>query len=215
MIIRIWHGWTREADADAYEVLLKNEIFVGIGNRRIPGYHGIQLLRRKAGAEVEFITIKVNTGGKFNDDVFQFSVGLNGIVTKAVNALSAEFEVTSFREGKFVHGAFKRGKLAGQKEGRDPKAKTGTLVRFTPDPTIFSSYEWNDEFILKRLRYYAYLNSGLRFLYNGETVMSHRRASSISQSDSARLRAFRCARSRARAPRLRPTSQSPWPLPPL
>ena len=115
---------------------------------------------------------KVNTGGKFNDDVFQFSVGLNGIGTKAVNALSSEFEVVSYREGRFHQGLFKEGKLTGDKDGKDPKAKTGTLIRFTPDPKIFSAYEWNDEFILKRLRYYAYLNSGLRFLYNGESVVS-------------------------------------------
>ncbi len=115
---------------------------------------------------------KVNTGGKFNDDVFQFSVGLNGIGTKAVNALSQEFEVMSYREGKFVQGLFKEGKLVSQKEGRDPKAKRGTAIRFTPDPKIFGSYAWNDEFILKRLRYYAYLNSGLALVYNGKTVVS-------------------------------------------
>jgi topoisomerase-4 subunit B len=115
---------------------------------------------------------KVNTGGKFNDDVFQFSVGLNGIGTKAVNALSREFEVVSYREGKFVQGLFREGKLLSQKEGKDPKAKTGTLVRFAPDPKVFSAFEWNDEFVLKRLRYYAYLNSGLRLMYNGQTVAS-------------------------------------------
>jgi DNA gyrase/topoisomerase IV subunit B len=115
---------------------------------------------------------KVNTGGKFNDDVFQFSVGLNGVGTKAVNALSSEFEVASFREGKFVQAIFKEGKLNTQKEGKDPKSRSGTFVRFTPDPKIFAVYEWNDEFILKRLRYYSYLNSGLKFLYNGQTVTS-------------------------------------------
>ncbi|HET6451373.1 MAG TPA: DNA topoisomerase IV subunit B [Spirochaetia bacterium] len=115
---------------------------------------------------------KVNTGGKFNDDVFQFSVGLNGIGTKAVNALSTEFEVASFREGKFVQGIFREGKLITEKAGKDPKARTGTLVRFTPDPKIFSKFDWDDEFILKRLRYYAYLNSGLKFIYNGQTVVS-------------------------------------------
>ncbi|MHB8095479.1 MAG: antibiotic biosynthesis monooxygenase family protein [Candidatus Aminicenantales bacterium] len=57
MIIRIWHGWTTPANADAYENLLKKEIFIGIGDRKIPGYRGIRLLRRVAGAEVEFITI--------------------------------------------------------------------------------------------------------------------------------------------------------------
>src|SRR5512136_3093547 len=92
---------------------------------------------------------KVNTGGKFNDDVFQFSVGLNGIGTKAVNALSREFEVISYRDGKFVQGLFRQGKLVSQKQGKDPKAKRGTLVRFSPDPQIFSSFTWNDDFILK------------------------------------------------------------------
>ncbi len=57
MIIRIWHGWTTPHNADTYEALLKEEIFVGIENRRIAGFHGIQLLRREAGAEVEFVTI--------------------------------------------------------------------------------------------------------------------------------------------------------------
>jgi antibiotic biosynthesis monooxygenase (ABM) superfamily enzyme len=57
MISRIWHGWTHPANADTYETLLKSEIFTGIQNREIPGYHGIQLLRRQAGEEVEFVTI--------------------------------------------------------------------------------------------------------------------------------------------------------------
>jgi len=57
MIVRIWHGWTDPANADAYQALLEEEIFVGIGDRRIPGYQGIQLLRRNLGAEVEFVTI--------------------------------------------------------------------------------------------------------------------------------------------------------------
>ena len=116
---------------------------------------------------------KINTGGKFNDDVFQFSVGLNGIGTKAVNALSAEFEVASFREGRFVQGLFRQGTLVREKEGKDPKARRGTLIRFTPDPAIFATFAWNDDFILKRLRYYAYLNAGLALVYNGEKVVSH------------------------------------------
>jgi topoisomerase-4 subunit B len=115
---------------------------------------------------------KINTGGKFNDDVFQFSVGLNGIGTKAVNALSREFEVISYREGRYVHALFRQGKLISKKEGKDPKARHGTLVHFAPDPAIFSAYAWNDEFIMKRLRYYAYLNSGLTLNYNGQKVVS-------------------------------------------
>ncbi len=115
---------------------------------------------------------KVNTGGKFNDDVFQFSVGLNGIGTKAVNALSSEFEVVSYREGKYVQGLFRQGKIISQKEGKDAKARTGTLVRFSPDPVIFPGFTWNDDFVLKRLRYYAYLNAGLTLVYNGQKVSS-------------------------------------------
>ncbi len=115
---------------------------------------------------------KVNTGGKFNDDVFQFSVGLNGIGTKAVNALSQEFEVVSRREGKCVQAGFRQGKLVEKKEGKDPKARQGTFIRFTPDPKIFGAYTWNDDFIVKRLRYYAYLNSGLALVYNGQTIVS-------------------------------------------
>ena len=68
---------------------------------------------------------KVNTGGKFNDDVFQFSVGLNGIGTKAVNALSAEFEVVSYREGKFVQGLFREGKLVAPEGGQGPEGEDG------------------------------------------------------------------------------------------
>ena len=115
---------------------------------------------------------KVNTGGKFNDDVFQFSVGLNGIGTKAVNALSMEFEVVSIREGKYLQAIFKEGKLVGKKEGKDPKHKNGTFIRFTPDPKIFGTYQWNDDFIIKRLRYYAYLNAGLSLVYNNQTIGS-------------------------------------------
>src|SRR5882762_2125265 len=79
---------------------------------------------------------KINTGAKYNDDVFQFSVGLNGVGTKAVSALSKEFFVRSHREGEFVEALFKQGKLKTEKKGKagDPD---GTLIRFTPDPEIF------------------------------------------------------------------------------
>jgi topoisomerase IV subunit B len=114
---------------------------------------------------------KINTGGKFSDDVFQFSVGLNGVGTKAVNALSSRFEVTSFREGKFVFARFERGHLKEQKAGR-AKGRDGTLISFTPDAEIFKEYDWNDEYVERRLRYYAYLNSGLTIIYNGRTFIS-------------------------------------------
>src|SRR5215468_8268617 len=79
---------------------------------------------------------KINTGAKYNDDVFQFSVGLNGVGTKAVNALSKEFTVKSFREGQFVEAFFKQGKLKNEKKGKATEPD-GTLIRFEPDPTIF------------------------------------------------------------------------------
>jgi topoisomerase IV subunit B len=114
---------------------------------------------------------KINTGGKYSDDVFQFSVGLNGVGTKAVNALSSEFEVVSYRDGEYVQGLFAEGKLLQEKKGK-AKEKNGTFIRFNPDATIFKDYAWNDEFIEKRLRYYVYLNAGLTIVYNKEEFVS-------------------------------------------
>ena len=77
---------------------------------------------------------KMHTGGKYNDDVFQFSVGLNGVGTKAVNALSSEFAVTSWRDGKYLRADFRQGQLLKEKKGKAPGERNGTLVEFTPDP---------------------------------------------------------------------------------
>jgi topoisomerase-4 subunit B len=115
---------------------------------------------------------RINTGGKYNDDVFQFSVGLNGVGTKAVNALSSDFEVTSWRDGRFGTARFQRGILEGEKKGRDASAPSGTLVRFTPDPQIFPDYSWNEEFVEERLRYYAFLNAGLTLVYREKRFQS-------------------------------------------
>jgi topoisomerase-4 subunit B len=123
------------------------------------------------GKVVECVS-KMNTGGKYNDDVFQFSVGLNGIGNKAVNALSSEFEVISYRDRKLKRALFARGKKRKEQDGKDPKAKDGTLIRFVPDPEIFGKYEWREEFIAHRLRYYAYLNGGLTLSYNGQKFSS-------------------------------------------
>jgi DNA gyrase subunit B/topoisomerase-4 subunit B len=114
---------------------------------------------------------QINTGAKYNDDVFQFSVGLNGVGTKAVNALSKEFLVKSHREGQFVEAFFKQGKLKSEKKGKatDPD---GTLIRFEPDPTIFKEVEFKPEHVERRLRHYSYLNSGLKLIYNTQTFQS-------------------------------------------
>jgi DNA gyrase subunit B/topoisomerase-4 subunit B len=115
---------------------------------------------------------KINTGAKYNDDVFQFSVGLNGVGTKAVNALSKDFLVRSFREGDFVEASFRLGKLRHEKKGKDAKEPDGTLIRFEPDPGIFQSFEFHAEHIERRLRHYSYLNTGLKLIYNGATFQS-------------------------------------------
>lgn len=114
---------------------------------------------------------KINTGAKYNDDVFQFSVGLNGVGTKAVNALSSYFVVKSFREGQFVEASFAKGKLVDQSKGKT-REEDGTFVSFTPDPEIFKKYKFQIEHIRKRLWNYAYLNTGLTLHFNGETIFS-------------------------------------------
>ena len=115
---------------------------------------------------------KINTGAKYNDDVFQFSVGLNGVGTKAVNALSREFLVRSHRGGEFVEAAFKSGKLKGEKSGKDPKEPDGTFIRFVPDPEIFQETAYRAEYVERRLRHYSYLNTGLKLIFNGQTFVS-------------------------------------------
>src|SRR6058998_752237 len=114
---------------------------------------------------------KINTGAKYNDDVFQFSVGLNGVGTKAVNALSKEFLVRSHREGEYVEASFKQGKLKNEKKGKASEPD-GTFIRFEPDPDIFKTIEFRAEHVERRLRHYSYLNTGLKLIYNGKTFQS-------------------------------------------
>jgi DNA gyrase subunit B/topoisomerase-4 subunit B len=114
---------------------------------------------------------QINTGAKYNDDVFQFSVGLNGVGTKAVNALSKEFLVRSHREGQFVEAFFKQGKLKNEKKGKNTEPD-GTLIKFEPDPTIFKEVDFRPEHVERRLRHYSYLNTGLKLIYNGKTFQS-------------------------------------------
>ena len=115
---------------------------------------------------------QINTGAKYNDDVFQFSVGLNGVGTKAVNALSTHFLVRAYRDGEFAEAIFESGKLKKEKRGKVPNERDGTLVQFTPDPGIFPAYRFHEEHILRRLRMYAYLNAGLTLSFNGTAVVS-------------------------------------------
>jgi len=122
------------------------------------------------GKVVECVS-QINTGAKYNDDVFQFSVGLNGVGTKAVNALSKDFLVRSHREGQFVEASFKQGKIKNEKKGKTGEPD-GTLIRFEPDPDIFKETEFRPEHVERRLRHYSYLNSCLKLLYNGKVFQS-------------------------------------------
>jgi topoisomerase-4 subunit B len=114
---------------------------------------------------------QINTGAKYNDDVFQFSVGLNGVGTKAVNALSSYFFVRSTRDGEYVEAEFSKGILKGKKKGKSDEPN-GTYVEFIPDKEIFKSYNFRPEFIQKRLWHYAYLNTGLTLVFNDEKIYS-------------------------------------------
>ncbi len=115
---------------------------------------------------------KMHTGGKYNDDVFQFSVGLNGVGTKAVNALSEDFEVVAWRSGKSRRATFCRGIKQKVEDRTEPEIPNGTYVAFTPDHEIFGDYQWREEYIEHRLRYYAFLNTGLTLKYNGRIFKS-------------------------------------------
>ena len=114
---------------------------------------------------------KMNTGGKYNDDVFQFSVGMNGVGTKAVNALSERFTVRSHRDGRFVEAVFARGKLMARREG-ETKERNGTFMAFLPDVEIFPRFAFREEHVRRRLKMYAYLNAGLTLELNGEPIRS-------------------------------------------
>jgi DNA gyrase subunit B/topoisomerase-4 subunit B len=153
---------------DEYIMGAGKEIQIGIEDKTVTVRDfglGIPL-----GKVIECVS-QINTGAKYNDDVFQFSVGLNGVGTKAVNALSKDFLVKSFREGQFVEASFKQGKLKSEKKGKATETD-GTLIRFEPDPAIFKEAEFRPEHVERRLRHYSYLNTGLKLIYNGKTFQS-------------------------------------------
>ena len=115
---------------------------------------------------------KINTGGKYDSKAFKKSVGLNGVGTKAVNALSAYFKVQAFRDGKTKYAEFEQGNKAVDSRILSSKEENGTLVEFTPDEEIFSAFRFRNEYIENQLWNYAYLNSGLRIKFNNKTFYS-------------------------------------------
>lgn len=123
---------------------------------------------------------KLNTGGKYDSDAFQRSIGLNGVGIKAVNALSSSFIVKSFRDGMVKQADFVRGKLTQEYPLTPTEEKNGTFIQFTPDcekqhpqETLFDpNFNFNDEIIETMLRNYSYLNTGLTIIYNGRKFSS-------------------------------------------
>jgi topoisomerase-4 subunit B len=115
---------------------------------------------------------KINTGGKYDSKAFQKSVGLNGVGTKAVNALSSHFKVQSFREGQTKVASFISGDLNEEKDLQQSAEPNGTYVEFVPDNVIFKGFKFNEEYIVERIWDYVYLNTGLTINFNGEKYFS-------------------------------------------
>src|SRR5580692_9653082 len=160
---------------DGCYVLLKeivdnaiDEFIMGNGKEVHIGLDGNRVTVRDFGRGIPLGKVvdcvsKINTGAKYNDDVFQFSVGLNGVGTKAVNALSKKFYVRSHRAGEFAEASFQIGKLKKESTGKT-KEPDGTFIEFEPDEEIFKSSEFKLEFVERRLRHYSYLNTGLKLV---------------------------------------------------
>lgn len=125
------------------------------------------------GKIVDCVSI-INTGAKYDNDVFQYSVGLNGVGTKAVNALSEHFMVKSFRDGEYAEAVFSRGKMVSENKGKAPDEKNGTYFEFLPDTEIFGEWEYNFEYIEQRAWNYACLNKGLKLYFNKQKFESKR-----------------------------------------
>jgi topoisomerase IV subunit B len=119
------------------------------------------------------VVSKINTGGKYDSEAFKKSIGLNGVGTKAVNALSVSFKVTSYRDGQAKTVDFSKGELVKEyKLTAAPKEKNGTYVEFKPDDTIFKKYHFVHEYIDRMIWNYAFLNTGLRLYLNGAEYKS-------------------------------------------
>jgi topoisomerase-4 subunit B len=123
------------------------------------------------GKVVECVS-QINTGAKYDSQAFKKSVGLNGVGTKAVNALSGHFLVRAVRDGKSKEATFQAGEIKSEtkivKSGED----TGTIIAFQPDEKIFPGFEYRDEFVEQQLWNYAWLNAGLKLKYNGKIFQS-------------------------------------------
>jgi topoisomerase IV subunit B len=118
------------------------------------------------------VVSKMNTGGKYDTRAFKKAVGLNGVGTKAVNALSSYFKVQSFRDDQTTSATFELGELIAQEPIEKSTVRKGTKVTFIPDTGIFKNYKFRNEYIVKMLKNYVFLNTGLSIIFNGEKYHS-------------------------------------------
>jgi topoisomerase IV subunit B len=153
-----------------------DEFIMGYGDRVTVSIEGPKVTVRDFGRGIPLGKIvecvsRINTGAKYNDEVFQFSVGLNGVGTKAVNALSSAFMVRSHRHGEFAAAEFKRGKLTRESKGKTDEPD-GTLIVFEPDSSIFGTVTFVPDHLKRRAQLYTFLNAGLKVELNGTAYVS-------------------------------------------
>ena len=169
---------------DGIYILLKevldnsiDEYVMGAGKSIDISIQGNKVIVRDYGrgiplGKVVDVVSKMNTGGKYDSRAFKKSVGLNGVGTKAVNALSTYFRVESTRDGKSASAEFETGVLTNQELLDDTTRRKGTKVSFIPDSTIFKNYKFRNEYVARMLKNYVYLNPGLTITFNGEKFFS-------------------------------------------
>ncbi len=154
-----------------------DEYVMGAGKTIEVSIQGTKVIVRDFGrgiplGKVVDVVSKMNTGGKYDSKAFKKSVGLNGVGTKAVNALSSFFRVESTRDSKSASAEFEQGKLTNQDFLEETTRRKGTKVSFIPDEVIFKKYKYRNEYVIKMLKNYAYLNTGLTIIFNGEKYYS-------------------------------------------
>lgn len=169
---------------DGIYILLKevldnsiDEFVMGAGKTIEISIQGSKVIVRDYGrgiplGKVVDVVSKMNTGGKYDSKAFKKSVGLNGVGTKAVNALSSYFRVESSRDGKSASADFAQGNLMDEEFLEETTRRKGTKVSFVPDEIIFKNYKYRAEYIVKMLKNYVYLNPGLTIVFNGEKYYS-------------------------------------------
>lgn len=169
---------------DGIYILLKevidnsiDEFVMGAGKTIEVSIQGERVIVRDYGrgiplGKVVDVVSKMNTGGKYDSKAFKKSVGLNGVGTKAVNALSSYFRVESSRDSKSASAEFARGELTGKDFLEETTRRKGTKITFIPDADIFKNFKYRPEYVVRMLKYYVYLNPGLTIMFNGEKFFS-------------------------------------------